>query len=232
MFISQSGNNTKVESKATQRQESDESEDEEDDLIILNGCGRITQWRFPPSLKHCPVHRCGVEFGVRSDAIRHYRKRHAKRAILCPICDKPISCSNRSSRSFKRHYKGVHPNEKLPYDFSATTMTGSKVGKNNDGKDDLITLHGCGRTTKWLFPQYQKKCPVHTCREEFNVRSDAIEHYKEKHANTSILCPICVKPICTQRLWTFKDHYERIHSGEKLPYNLVMKTESKVDIYT
>lgn len=104
----------------------------------------------------------------------------------------------------------------------------SEIGKDDNEADGVITLHGCGRTTYWTFPQKQKQCPVHICREDFGNRSEAIEHYKERHTNFSILCPICSKPIIAQSLIDFAKHYKRIHPNEKLPYNLSLKTRSKV----
>lgn len=101
--------------------ETEKDDDEQEDLIELHGCGLTTYWKFPKNVKNCPVHRCRANFGVRSDAIRHYRNYHANRAILCPICVKPILCANRSFFNIKDHYNRVHPNEELPYDFSAKT---------------------------------------------------------------------------------------------------------------
>ncbi|XP_055296597.1 zinc finger protein 271-like [Sitodiplosis mosellana] len=219
--------------------------DAEDDLITLNGCGVQTVWRFPTDLKHCPNLRCGLEFGVRSDVIVHYKKCHASHSILCPICDKPISAQ--SSKDFKSHHKKIHPNEELPYDLGAKrkrkakssietknkkkderteSETYSEAENEDSNVDDLITLNGCGHITQWQFPRNQKHCPSHTCCEVFKSRSAAISHYQEKHADHSILCSICNKPIALSvtngryhSRHNILNHYERMHPNTKVPYD-------------
>lgn len=93
-----------------------DTDDEEDDLITLNGCGQVTQWRFPDT-KICPVQNCRLLFGIRSDAMHHYKKRHAKVSILCPICEKPIISHKPSD--FMRHFLRIHPNNETPFVFGA-----------------------------------------------------------------------------------------------------------------
>lgn len=93
---------------------SDESSDE-DDLITLNGCNQITQWQFPADIKHCPVQNCRAAFGIRSDAITHYKKRHANHSVLCSVCVKPII--THKIKDYLTHYERVHPSIPLPNDF-------------------------------------------------------------------------------------------------------------------
>lgn len=88
----------------------------------------------------------------------------------------------------------------------------------NKDDEDLITLYGCGRITKWKFPTNQTRCLA--CPSESVQRSSLIAHYKECHAKTSILCPICVKPICAREKKNFKKHYQRMHPNERIPYHL------------
>lgn len=119
----------------------------------------------------------------------------------------------------------------LFYQFKAKTNsnnTDSETERDDDEANDIITLHGCGQVTYWPFPQDQKHCPVLRCPAEFRVRSDAIDHYKRRHANYSILCPICVKPVCAQSLRDFRLHYENNHPNKELPYNLNTKPQSQV----
>lgn len=87
----------------------------EDDLITLNGCGRITKWRFSKDLKQCPVSKCNLEFETRQEAIVHYKMTHAKNSIFCALCDKPI-CTD-TTREFLIHYGRMHPNEKVPFNL-------------------------------------------------------------------------------------------------------------------
>lgn len=105
--------------QSQQNDTSDESEEEEDDLITLSGCDITTQWRFPEEMKCCPEPHCWAEFGVRSDAIRHYKKRHANHSIVCPACVMPIMCTNGSLSDFRTHYNHIHPNDVLPYGLDA-----------------------------------------------------------------------------------------------------------------
>lgn len=95
-----------------------ENEDSEvDDLITLNGCGYITQWRFPRDLKQCPTRFCRKVFESRSSAIAHYQETHSH-SILCEICNKPIALNGGHSPSnFIDHHRRMHPNTKNPYDF-------------------------------------------------------------------------------------------------------------------
>lgn len=85
----------------------DEEDDDGDDLITLSGCGRISQWTFPANKTDCPVVSCKKQFGVRSDAIDHYKKRHSQLSIYCSQCDKPIVAPHISH--FKNHYIRRHP---------------------------------------------------------------------------------------------------------------------------
>lgn len=88
--------------------------DENEDLISLNAFGYSTQWRFPENLKRCPT--CWSQCKTRPRAIAHYKKRHAMQAILCCLCDKPISCKW-STTPFSSHYKQMHPNIVDPFNF-------------------------------------------------------------------------------------------------------------------
>lgn len=86
--------------------------DEVDDLIMLNGLGETTFWQFPKRINHCPVLGCGLTFPTRSEAIAHYKVKHANQFILCSICLKPIS--TRKTGNLKAHYQSMHPDTELP----------------------------------------------------------------------------------------------------------------------
>lgn len=175
-------------------------------MITLNGCGIVTQWRFPKGSKKCPVGNCRKIFKVRSDAIAHYKKRHAMDAILCEICDKPIS--TKTYRYFIKHNRLKHP------------KVWKRLLKEHENEEsDLITLIGLGQITYWRFPNNLKKCPLHTCPMAFKDRSGAIAHYKEQHAKGSILCPLCNWPVCANcNPKEFISHYNEKHSNIPLPY--------------
>lgn len=87
----------------------------------------------------------------------------------------------------------------------------------NEDKDS-ITLRGCGFITKWNFPQHLTNCPVNKCLKKFGSRSKAIAHYKSTHANDSIYCYLCDKPIAARLRGTYRLHYNRLHPNVKNPF--------------
>lgn len=103
-----------------------------DDMIVLSGCGLRFKWQFPQTT-WCPVKNCRRQFGVRSDAIVHYKKFHAERSTLCPICKEPKVMRKISDMVF--HYKKVHPNDNL-----ASYFKGSVNKKNVDNKQVNVKL--------------------------------------------------------------------------------------------
>lgn len=111
---------------------------------------------------------------------------------------------------------------------SADSSSAVPENRNDDAKDDMITLRGCGRITKWRFPQNSKRCPVRTCHKNFGFRADAIQHYKRCHAPHSILCPICSKVIVVRGRYKFIQHCTRTHPDKKIPFGLDAHTSSKV----
>lgn len=95
-------------------------------MIVLSGCGLKFKWRFPKSTR-CPVKNCRRQFGVRSDAIVHYKKFHAKRSTLCLACKEPKVVRKISDMVY--HYKTIHPKQNLPSYFDASTSE-KKVDNN------------------------------------------------------------------------------------------------------
>lgn len=75
----------------------------------------------------------------------------------------------------------------------------------------------------WRFPQNVKQCPVWGCNSISEDRSTAIAHYKKKHANYSILCLICNKPICASHMSVLKNHYRKVHPNEKMQVDFTEK---------
>lgn len=208
----------------------DEQAIEESGLITLRGCRNIiTHWEFPQNNKKCPVQNCPESFDTRTDCIKHYKRQHSMRAIVCNICDRPIS--THKAWDFIRHYKRIHPDEVIPFDFSTQQY-------HQGTSTDLITLRGSGITTHWKFPSKQTNCPVQRCRKlSFDSRSAVIQHYKREHAKISIFCVICEKPIISPSKQKFKLHYKRCHpkvepfdfvANKKLPK---MITQKKVNIH-
>lgn len=83
------------------------------DLIQLSCRGIHTEWTFPSDQSNCPVRNCGKAFDSRSDAIIHYKRTHSQKAILCELCNKPISVG--ACNTFIIHWQRAHPFKKMPY---------------------------------------------------------------------------------------------------------------------
>lgn len=49
------------------------------------------------------------------------------------------------------------------------------------------------------------------------MRSDVIVHYKKKHANQAVLCPICNVPIFAKLTISYKLHFTRVHPDIEFP---------------
>lgn len=49
------------------------------------------------------------------------------------------------------------------------------------------------------------------------MRSDVIVHYKKKHADQAILCPICNVPIFAKLTISYKLHFTRVHPDIEFP---------------
>lgn len=88
----------------------------EKDLIILRGCGQISQWRFPQT-KRCPVRGCAMEYTSRPNAIAHYKSQHAEKSIYCGLCDRPYVMKH--AHHFIQHFRSQHTNAAMPYHFNA-----------------------------------------------------------------------------------------------------------------
>lgn len=93
-----------------------DSEHEEDDNIPLKGSDQITYWPFPPGIRHCPNHGCDGVFRNRSEAIKHYKKKHAINMVLCDICRIPV-CAKRP-KDFLVHHNKKHPTANIPYNIA------------------------------------------------------------------------------------------------------------------
>lgn len=94
----------------------DEDPDENYDLILLKGCGQITKWKFPADITRCPVSNCLRNFENRDALILHYKKRHARKSILCYACNAPMSVYN--DKDFEDHYRRLHPDLEMPIGFN------------------------------------------------------------------------------------------------------------------
>lgn len=98
--------------------------------------------------------------------------------------------------------------------------------------NDLIELSGGGVTTLWQFPSNTTNCPVSNCEMAFGTRSLAIDHFKNQHAEHSIYCPLCDKPLTVHQFFDlFKSHYNQMHPNHTTPYDLYAENESTSETF-
>lgn len=200
--------------------DSRETDDEVDDLITLEGCGQISQWRFPRDVSRCPVRNCTETFEFRSVGIAHYKEQHAKNAIFCLICQRPVL--TKSLSFFINHYREKHPGEELTaYNFDEKRSDQSSQNENGQDEknddDDLVTLKGCGQITQWRFPQETTSCPMLSCHKDYGLRSLAISHFKYRHAKHSAFCSECERPVGAKTVSGLTSHYSKLHPNAELP---------------
>lgn len=81
--------------------------------IILRGCSQVTRWLVSETLKECPMNGCRKVFETQKLFITHFKEQHAKEAILCKLCVKPITAKYKIS--FIKHYKSNHLGEEVPF---------------------------------------------------------------------------------------------------------------------
>lgn len=88
-------------------------DDEEEDVIQLNGGGFVSEWKCPKSIRRkCPVASCRKEFGIRSDVLSHLKNRHASDHFYCKHCDKVIHAQDQ--KDFHKHQRKAHPDLEQP----------------------------------------------------------------------------------------------------------------------
>lgn len=189
----------------------DDQANEESGLITLKGCGHVTKWKFPQNQNNCPNGNCRESFDTRAECILHYERQHSMNAIVCKMCDHPIS--THTTRDYIKHFERMHPNEAIPFDLSTQR-------NQPELSTDLINLSGAGFKTQWRFPPNQNRCPVVSCQQRsFESRSACLSHYKAVHAKFSINCCICEKPIVSNFKHYFERHYRRVHPDVRDPFD-------------
>lgn len=106
----------------------DSESDEENDLLILEGCGQRMEYRFPNGLTQCPISACRKEFGIRASAIDHFKSRHSKNSIFCETCDNVVRAKN--FYTLIGHYKNLHPDVEPPEFLKNPIPKENKVRKS------------------------------------------------------------------------------------------------------
>lgn len=90
--------------------------------------------------------------------------------------------------------------------------------EDDDDDDDAVILTGCGQICKWMWPKNLNKCQVPRCQANVKNRREAINHFRETHANRSILCHLCDKPINAPKPSRFKYHFLSKHPNQTMPF--------------
>lgn len=85
-------------------------------------------------------------------------------------------------------------------------------------QDDRIVLNSCGIKSHWKVPVGMLQCPNARCEQTFKMRTDLIRHFKENHAEGSILCYVCQRPIRALQFDQYERHYRRRHPFIKVPF--------------
>lgn len=146
-------------------------------MIVLNGCGMRIMWQFPPRITHCPVKCCFKRFGVRSDAIVHYKENHAERSTLCPICNSPVIM--RRFGDINDHYKRRHPNSDLPSYFAG--LAKRKKSQTKRFESAPCSKNGSQPTNKVQKGSSRLSCPLKLCSYETSQMRELCEHWTQNH---------------------------------------------------
>lgn len=97
------------------KSEKESGDSMDDNVILLTGLGRTTQWRVPADTLKCPVLKCREEFEVRSAFIAHFKRKHAPNSVFCELCDRPLSMH--STKDWDKHFRSRHPTHQVPLEF-------------------------------------------------------------------------------------------------------------------
>lgn len=161
-------------------------------MITLEGLGLIKKWRFPQDHTKCPVNKCCSSFKSRSAAIAHYKEIHAKKATLCPVCNKVIA---NSSYNLEKHMGRMHPGN------LKTEPTLNEVEKaQNISKPGPRSAIG--------------KKPCKYCAKSFiNLQ----RHIFEVHSSTRMFCPLKDCTFTTKRIQSLREHWQKLHGDLRFP---------------
>lgn len=153
-------------------------------MIVLSGYGLKFTWQFPESTR-CPVKNCRKQFGIRSDAIVHYKRRHAEKSTLCPACNTPKLVRRFSDMS--HHYKNVHPNLPLPSYFKKLSEKKKIVDEHANVKSQMKRSRSESRSESESQPSKEKhkksrlSCPLKFCNYETMQMTELCTHWTRSH---------------------------------------------------
>lgn len=154
-------------------------------MVVLSGCGIRVTWQFPPRIKRCPWKNCLKGFGVRSDAIVHFKRNHAERSTLCHICNKPILM--RRFGDINHHYRRRHPNVNLPSYLDKSSKKKETDDKHTNVKSQTKRFRSksCSENESQPTKEIQKKsrlsCPLKHCSYETVQMTELCTHWTQNH---------------------------------------------------
>lgn len=168
-------------------------QNEDDDVITLEGLGKIMKWQFPET-NTCPIRRCHLSFRNRSAAIAHYKEKHSKKCTLCPVCKKPIALSKNTCWSnLRTHLRTQHPNVKIKTGTKRTQKLETCV-KPKQKSNSKTYCKLCSKNVKYFS-----------------------RHMIEMHTSKKICCPLKDCSFETKRLDNLRNHWKRLHGNFKFP---------------
>lgn len=171
-----------------------DDDEETDDVIVLSGLGQKMKWQFPKGLTRCPVNRCPASSMDRAILIQHYRQLHAKTAVFCELCRKPICTRNRKQK-FIEHYQIHHPNVAAPF---VDTVESDRAEVKRP-KVELDSRVACDLCSARIEPE------------------DMDQHLNEMHRTHRIFCPLKLCSYVAKQMDDMRAHWNREHKGMEFP---------------
>lgn len=151
-------------------------------------------------MKNCPVKGCRFsksKFTTQSAAKMHYKKYHSMNAIVCSICDKPVSTLQLSN--YIAHFKRKHKNVENPLDLlkneRISTTAKEVINTHEVYWNSIIT-----NSNDLFSPTFQKGNRVQRIRTRFSNRIATVTHHnnKTKRSKRFVSCGICDKNMATR----------------------------------
>lgn len=104
-------------------------------FVMIGRSPNKKAWLFPET-NSCPNGHCSTVNKSRKAAMIHFQERHAKDAILCEVCNKPIA----QKRHFFNHFLNMHPKNPLPKFISESVSIYVRNSRVSTLVDSLVTL--------------------------------------------------------------------------------------------
>ncbi|XP_031628123.1 uncharacterized protein LOC116343934 isoform X2 [Contarinia nasturtii] len=118
----------------------------------------------------------------------------------------------------------VPDNAGLDHDeLTTATMPNEQTDEESPENDDVVVndIITLGELTEypkmsWKFPEI-KSCPRTNCKQKFETRGEAINHYRENHSQYDVLCQVCNILVSLSGSHNLMNHYKRKHPDAEMP---------------